>query len=78
DYEALSQMVSEDTSIQEAMRKNMELSQKIGLQGTPFFILNGTAIRGAIRDYSVFADIIKETEKEQAAAKSNDSKEAKK
>ena len=78
DYEALSKMVSEDTSIQEAMRKNMELSQKIGLQGTPFFILNGTAIRGAIRDYSVFADIIKETEKEQAAAKSNESKDAKK
>lgn len=73
DFDALSKMVSEDSSIQEAMRKNMELSQKIGLQGTPFFILDGVPVRGAIRDYSVFEDILKESRenmaKEEAAAK---------
>lgn len=59
DYEQLSAQINDDPRIQQALRKNMELGQKIGVQGTPFFILDGAVIRGAVKDYSTFEDIIK-------------------
>lgn len=58
-YDELSELVNSDKRIQTALRKNMELGQKIGVQGTPFFILDGTVIRGAVKEYSTFEDIIK-------------------
>lgn len=62
DYDKASKAVEEDKSIEEALRSNFELSQSIGVQGTPFFILNGTAIRGAIKDYKYLEDIVKKTQ----------------
>lgn len=62
DYEKLSAQINDDPRIQQALRKNMELGQKIGVQGTPFFILDGTVIRGAVKDYSTFEDIVKAAE----------------
>ena len=58
DYDKLSEAVNNDPRIQKALRKNMELGQKMGVQGTPYFILDGTVIRGAVKDYSTFTDII--------------------
>ena len=51
-----------DIKIQRALRGNMLLGQNLGVRGTPFFILDGEVIRGAINDYSVFADILKRHE----------------
>lgn len=71
DYEQLSEQINSDPRIQMALRKNMELGQKIGVQGTPFFILDGTVIRGAVKDYSTFEDIIKAAEKSEPAPTSD-------
>lgn len=58
DYDKLAAQAMTDIKIQRALRANMTLGQNLGVRGTPFFILDGEVIRGAIKDYSVFADII--------------------
>ena len=61
-FKKLDQKTKDNAEIQEALRKNMELGQAIGVQGTPFFILDGMVIRGAVKDYSVLEQIIKDNE----------------
>ena len=53
-YEELNKSINDNHKIQESLRKNMELSQQIGVQGTPFFIIDGQVIRGAVKDYEAF------------------------
>ena len=64
DYDKINAIATDDPAVGDTLRKNMEISQQIGLQGTPFFILDGKVIRGAVKDFSVFEDIIKQAEKE--------------
>ena len=59
DYDKIATKAMTDIKIQRALRANMALGQNLGVHGTPYFILDGEVIRGAIKDYSVFADIIK-------------------
>lgn len=59
DYDKLSKKAQSDETIQIALRRNMDLGQRMGVQGTPFFVLDGHVIRGAVRDYAVFENILK-------------------
>ncbi|WP_113745791.1 DsbA family protein [Anaerobiospirillum thomasii] len=43
--------IVKDPKIQNMLKKNMIQGQSIGVMGTPFFIIDGKAIRGAIRSY---------------------------
>lgn len=61
-YEALNKAVNDNNTVQESLRRNMEISQQIGVQGTPFFIVNGEVIRGAVKDYATFEKILKESQ----------------
>ncbi len=61
-YDALSKAINDNKVIQESLRKNMEISQQIGVQGTPFFIVNGQVIRGAVKDYATFEQILKDSQ----------------
>ena len=63
DYDKITAKAMTDIKIQRALRANMLLGQNLGVRGTPFFILDGEVIRGAINDYSVFEDILKRHEK---------------
>lgn len=63
DYDKIAAKAMTDIKIQRALRANMLLGQNLGVRGTPFFILDGEVIRGAINDYSVFEDILKRHEK---------------
>ena len=63
DYDKIAAKAMTDIKIQRALRANMLLGQNLGVRGTPFFILDGEVIRGAINDYSVFEDILKRNEK---------------
>lgn len=58
DYDRIAASAMTDVKIQRALRANMVLGQNLGVRGTPFFVLDGEVIRGAIKDYSVFADIL--------------------
>lgn len=58
-YKELNEVVQNNSKIQEILRKNMELSQKIGVQGTPFFIIDGQVVRGAVKDYDTFESLLK-------------------
>ncbi len=48
----------EDPAVTNQIRKNMALGQSIGVRGTPFFVVNGQPVRGAV-DLEQFKQIIK-------------------
>lgn len=60
DYDKLSKFVNDDPKIQEALRKNMELGDALGMQGVPLFILDGHILRGAVKSYESLKDFLVE------------------
>lgn len=58
DYDKLSKMVNDDPKIQDALRKNMELGDALGMQGVPLFILDGHILRGAVKSYESLKDFL--------------------
>lgn len=49
--EAKVRSLAQSAEIQSQLRFNIEQGQRLGVTGTPFFIINGRPVRGAVRDY---------------------------
>lgn len=48
-----------DKKVVEVLSKNLEMAQKVELQGTPFFIIDGKVVRGAISSYQMLESYLK-------------------
>lgn len=59
DFKKLEAALDKDPSLKQIITKNLELGQEIGVQGTPFFIVDGNVIRGAFRDYDALKGYLK-------------------
>ncbi len=51
DIEAVKQKAGTD-SLQDDLRFNLEQGKRLGVTGTPFFIIDGKVLRGAVPDYA--------------------------
>ena len=50
DIEAVKKVAATD-KLQDVLRMNLELGKRLGVTGTPFFIIDGKILRGAVPDY---------------------------
>lgn len=58
-YAELEQEAKANLEVQNALRKNLQVAREIGLQGTPFFIIDGNVIRGAVRNMSALEQALR-------------------
>ncbi len=52
------QRTAESTAVQQRLRANLELGRQLGVTGTPFFIIDGRVLRGAVRDYEALESML--------------------
>lgn len=57
DWDAVQQK-AQSTEIQNQLKHNLEIGQRLGITGTPFFIIDGKVLRGAVRDYSALEGML--------------------
>lgn len=52
DYDALRQKARDSGEAQKSIGMNIARAQRLGVTGTPFFIIDGKVLRGAVKDYA--------------------------
>lgn len=49
---------AESVPIQNRLRANLDLGRRLGVTGTPFFIIDGRVLRGAVNDYNALESLL--------------------
>ena len=57
DWEAVREK-AQSPEVQQQLKHNLEIGQRLGITGTPFFIIDGKVLRGAVRDYAALEGML--------------------